>query len=79
MTSDDLESHYLRECIIDLNKHHYLVCGCIVFHCRRTDGRRPMYVRTYGWTFIPGLLGHLSGDDLINLVGKSTLHMANDH
>jgi len=30
---------YRRECLIDLNKYHYLVCGCIVFHCWRTDGR----------------------------------------
>jgi len=30
---------YRRECLIDLNKYHYLVCGCIVFHCGRTDGR----------------------------------------
>jgi len=46
LTSDDLE------CLIDLNKYHYLVCGCIVFDC------------TYGRTFLPGLLGHLSRDDL---------------
>ena len=52
---------YRRECLIDLNKYHYLVCGCVVFHCGRTD------VRTHGRTFLPGLLGHLSGDDLKNL------------
>jgi len=26
-----------HECLIDLNKYHYLVCGCIVFDCRCTD------------------------------------------
>jgi len=34
-------------------KYHYLVCGWIEFDCGRTD------VRTDGWTFLPGLLGHL--------------------
>jgi len=38
---------YRRECLIDLNKYHYLVCGCTVFDCGHTDG----------WTFLPGLLG----------------------
>jgi len=52
LSSDDLES-YLRECLIDLNKYHYLVCSCVVFHCGRTDGR----------IFLPSLLGHLAGDD----------------
>ena len=37
-----------------------------MFHCghtyRRTD--RQTDGRMYGWTFLPGLLGHLSGDDL---------------
>jgi len=28
---------YRRECLIDLNKYNYLVCGCIVFHCGRMD------------------------------------------
>ena len=28
---------YRRECLIDLNKHHYLVCGCCLFHCRLSD------------------------------------------
>jgi len=53
---------YHRECLIDRNKYHYLVCGCIVFHCVL------MYVRTYirmdGRTFLLGLLGQLWGDDL---------------
>jgi len=48
---------YHRECLIDLNKYHYLVCGCIEFDCGRTDGRTDIFIR---------LLGHLSGDDLIN-------------
>jgi len=42
--------------VIDLNKYHYLVCGCIEFDCGRTDVRRPTYgrtdVRTYGRTDI---------------------------
>jgi len=59
---------YRRQCLIDPNKFHYLVCGCIEFDC----GRRPTsyvrdVVRTYGRmdgqtdgrTFLPGLLGHL--------------------
>jgi len=36
LTSDNLES--CCECLIDLNKYQYLVCGCIVFHCGCTDG-----------------------------------------
>jgi len=55
LTLVDLESYH-RECLIDLNKYHYLVCSCIV------DIR--MYSPPPGWTFLPGLLGHLSGDDL---------------
>jgi len=51
LTSDDLES------LINLNKYHYLVCGYIVFDCGRMDGRTDIFT---------GLLGHLSGDDLIN-------------
>jgi len=37
---------YRRECLIDPNNHHCLVCGCIEFDCGRAD------VRTYGWTDI---------------------------
>jgi len=51
MSSPDLDpdlgwpwKSYLRECHIDLNKYHYLVCGCIEFDCGRTDVRT--YVRT---------------------------------
>jgi len=40
-------------------KYHYLVCGCIVFHCGRTDERM------YGRTILLGSLSHLSGDDLM--------------
>jgi len=64
LTSDDLESCRC-ESVIDLNKYHYLVCGCIEFDCERT----------YGWmdvqTLLPGLLGHLSGDDLIKTSAKA--------
>ena len=38
---------YRRESLIDLNKYHYLVCGCIVFDCGRTcvrtDGRTDIF------------------------------------
>ena len=54
---------YGRECLVDPNKFHYLVCGCIEFDCGRTYVRT--YVRTDGRTLLPGLLGHLGGDDLI--------------
>jgi len=47
--AEEIEFENRRECLIDLNKYHYLICGCIVFHCGCTDGR----------TFLPGLLGHL--------------------
>jgi len=53
---------YRREWVIDPNKCHYLVCGCIEFDCGRTDVRTD--VPTYRRTFLPGLLGHLGGDDL---------------
>jgi len=57
---------YRREWLIDPNKYHYLVCGCIEFDCGRTYGRTYLrtYGLTYGRTFLPGLLGHLWGDDL---------------
>jgi len=62
LNSDVLESHR-RECLIDLNKYHYLVCGCIEFDAGRTDVRS--YTYTYGRrTFLSDLLGHLSEDDL---------------
>jgi len=35
-----------------------------VFDCGRTDTYARTYGRTDGWTFLPGLLGHLSEDDL---------------
>jgi len=35
---------YRREWHIDLNKYHYLVCGCIEYDCGHTFGRT--YVRT---------------------------------
>jgi len=36
---------YCCECLIDLNKYHYLVCGCIVYDCGHMHGRT-YYVRT---------------------------------
>jgi len=36
---------YGRECLIDPNKYHYLVCGCIEFDCGHMDIR--MDVQTY--------------------------------
>ena len=56
LTSDDLKSHII-ECLFDPNKYHYLVFGCIEFDCGRTYVQTD--VRTDGWTFLPGLLGHL--------------------
>jgi len=49
---------YRRECLISLNKYHYLVCGCIEFDCGRTYGRTDgcTDVRSDGWTFLLGLL-----------------------
>jgi len=50
LTSDDLESHIVVN-VIDLNKYHYLVCGCIQFDYGHTDVRmdghfyRVYYVR----------------------------------
>jgi len=32
-----------RECLIDLNKYHYLVCGCIVFDRGRMDGQTDIF------------------------------------
>jgi len=37
---------YRCECLIDSNKYHYLVCGCIKFDCGCTDVWT--YVRTDG-------------------------------
>ena len=40
LTSDNLESHIIVNVSSTLtNIFHYLVCGCIVFDCGRTDGR----------------------------------------
>jgi len=52
LTSDALESHVVVNVSSTLTNatRSYLVCGCIAFHCGRTD------VRTYGRTFLPGLL-----------------------
>jgi len=49
LTADDLESHIVN--VSSTLTYHYLVCGCIVFDCGRTDVRtdgRRTYVRTDG-------------------------------
>jgi len=61
---------YSREFLIDPNKFHRLVCGCIVFDCGHTDVRTD--VRTDRRTFLPGLLGHLWGDELKSYVVPGT-------
>jgi len=51
----------------ECNKYHYLVCGCIVFHCGRTD------VRTDIGLYGRSSLGHLLRDDL--KMGKFAPHL----
>ena len=58
LTLDDLESHIIVNVSLTLK---IPLCGCIVFDCGRTDIWTD---HTDGRTFLPWLLGHLSGDDL---------------
>jgi len=64
VVSRDLDSDlgwpWKSYCLINPNKYHYLVCGCM---CFIVDVRT--YIHTDRQTFLPGLLGHLSRDDLI--------------
>ena len=65
LTSDDLESHIVVNVSSTLtNTTIWFVAGLCFIMDERMDVR--MYVRSDGWTFLPGLLGHLSGDDLLN-------------
>jgi len=73
LTSDDLESHIIVNVSSTLTNTTIWFCGSTVFDCGRMYVRT--YVRTYvhtdvcmdGRAFLPGLLGHLSGDDLKTL------------
>jgi len=58
LTSDDLESHILMNVSSTLaNITIWFVAALSLIVDART------YVWTDGWTFLLGLLGHLSGDD----------------
>jgi len=57
LTSDDLESPIVVNVSLTLtNTTIWFVAA--LFHCGRMDER------THGWKSLPGLLGHLSADDL---------------
>jgi len=59
LTSDDLESHIVVNVSATLtNTTIWFVTALCLIVDVRTDGR------TDGRTFLPGLLGHLSGNDL---------------
>jgi len=65
---DDLESHIVVNISSTLTNTTiwFVAALCLIVDVRMyelTDGR--MYVRTDGRIFLPGLLGHLSGNDLI--------------
>ena len=61
LTSDDLESHMVVNVSSTLtNSTIWFVAALSLIVDVRTDGRTDVYVRT----FLPGLLGHLGGDDL---------------
>jgi len=55
LTSDDLESHIVVNVSSTLTNYTIWFVAAL---CLIVDGR------THGRTFLPGLLGHLSGDDL---------------
>ena len=59
LTSDDLESHIVvNVSSTSTNTTIWFVAALCLIVDVQTDGR------THGRTFLPGLLGHLSGDDL---------------
>ena len=68
LTSDDLESHIVVNVSSTLTNTiiWFVAALCLIVDMRRADGW--MYGQTdvhrYGRTFLPGLLGHLSRDDL---------------
>ena len=67
LTSDDLESHIVVDVSSTLtNTTIWFVAAMSMIVDVRTDGQ----------TFLPGLLGHLSGDDLMNQI---TIQNANCH
>jgi len=59
LTSDGLESHMVVNVSSTLTNTTvwFVAALCLIVDVR-------MYLRTDGWTFLPGLLSHLSGDDL---------------
>jgi len=59
LTSDDLESHIIVNVSSTLTNTTiwFVAALCFIVDVQ-------MYVHTDGRTFLPGLLGHLSGDDL---------------
>jgi len=59
LTSDDLERHIVVNVSSTLtnNTIWFVAALCFIVDVRT-------YVCTDGWTFLPGLLSHLSGDDL---------------
>jgi len=66
LTSDDLESHIVVNVSTTLTNTTIWFVTALGFIDVRTYIRTYVqtYVRMDGWTFLPGLLGHLSGDDL---------------
>jgi len=63
LTLDDLESHIIVNVSLTLtNNTIWFVAALSLIVDVRTYVRT--YERTGGRTFLPGLLGHLSGDDL---------------
>ena len=59
LTSNDLESHIIVNVSSTLTNTTiwFVAALCLIVDVW-------MYVRTDGWTFLPGLLGHLRGDDV---------------
>jgi len=77
-TSDDLESHIVMNVSSTLTNTTiwFVAALCFIVDVRtyacthvRMDGR------TDGWTFFPGLLGHLSGDGDDLKMNSSNLHI----
>jgi len=61
LTSDDLESDIIVNNSSTLTNIWFVAALSLIVDVQtyvRTDGRSD------GWTFLPGLLGHLGGDDL---------------
>jgi len=74
LTSDDLESHIIVNVLSTLtNTTIWFVAALSLIVDVRTYGH------TYGWTLLPGLLGHLSGDDLKMDIEQLQDTFANDY